>query len=160
MEKISLYAISDAIIKVEDFIEDENELAEYLDSLKIDFSEKVSQVLMYRRGLELTQEALGSEIDRLAQLKKYYERKSENLKNYVSSSMQKIGKDNLELEIAKLSFRKSESIEVTNIAELSPEFITVKTTESADKTAIKKAIKEGKEVTGAELITKLNLQIK
>ena len=57
------------------------------------------------------------------------------------------------------SFRKSQRVEVENIDLLPEEFLKYKDPE-ADKTAIKEAIKEGKEITGARLVIALNLQIK
>ena len=156
----SLYDIAEGINKVEEFIEDEQALAEYLDSLTMQFEDKVSNVLRYRRTLELTSEAVSNEIDRLTQLKKYYERKSQNLKNYVGSSMQKIGKDNLELEIAKLSFRKSKTTDILDPLLIPSEYKLTKTTEVIDKTAIKIAIESGSEVPGATITEHKNLQIK
>ena len=44
--------------------------------------------------------------------------------------------------------------------ELPKEFKTIKVTETPDKTAIKKAIEQGQEVAGCELVENLNLQIK
>jgi len=58
----------------------------------------------------------------------------------------------------KLSFRKSESIECDEFVDSN--YCTVKTSIAPDKMAIKQAIKEGKEVVGARLIIKNNLQIK
>ena len=40
------------------------------------------------------------------------------------------------------------------------EFVTIKQTVQPDKTAIKKAIKEGREVAGAKVVVNYNLQIK
>lgn len=160
MDKISLYDITEGINKVEEFIEDEQALTEYLDSLEMQLETKVSNIVRYSRTLELTADAVSNEIDRLSSLKKYYERKSQNLKNYLSYSLQKIGKDSLETEAAKLSFRKSETLEVEDVALIPDEYIVIKTTKSADKTAIKSAIKGGIEVPGAHIEQHKNLQIK
>jgi len=160
MEKISLYEITEGINKIEEFIDDEEQLTTYLDSLNIQFEDKVSNILKYRRTLELTSDAIKNEIERLSSLKKFYENKGENLKKYVSYSMQKAKKENLELETAKLSFRKSESIEVENASLIPSEYIIIKETKQVDKTAIKKAIKGGDNIPGAVLTTHKNLQIK
>jgi len=160
MEKISLYEITEGINKIEELVDDEQELTKYLDSLNLQFGEKVSNILKYRRSLELTQDAISSEIDRLTSLKKIYARKGENLKNYVSYSMQKTNNKNLELDIAKLSFRKSASVEIFNEELVSDEYKKVKTVSTIDKVLIKATLKAGQAVSGATLKENLNLQIK
>ena len=160
MEKISLYEITEGINKIEELVDDEQELTKYLDSLNLQFEEKVSNILKYRRSLELTQDAISSEIDRLTSLKKIYARKGENLKNYVSYSMQKTNNKNLELDIAKLSFRKSASVEIFNEELVSDEYKKVKTVSTIDKVLIKATLKAGQAVSGATLKENLNLQIK
>ena len=74
--------------------------------------------------------------------------------------MRVFGIEKIECPTLKISFRKSESIEITNQETLSSEYITEKTTYTADKVAIKKAIKDGVVFTGAELVLKSNIQIK
>ena len=60
----------------------------------------------------------------------------------------------------KLSYRKSESVNITDIDSVPKEYIKIKTEVSADKTNIKKAIKTGQYIDGAELVTNINMQIK
>ena len=55
---------------------------------------------------------------------------------------------------------KSDSVEVSDLKLLPAEWLRVKTTYEADKTAIKAAIKAGQEVEGCKLVEKLNAQIK
>ena len=160
MEKISLYQLSDAINKIEKFLEDPVELAEYLDSLQMQFNDKVDNVIRYRRSLELTQDAIESEIDRLTALKKYYATRSENLKNYVAYSMDKAGQDKIETSVVKLSFRKSDSLVVDNESLVPSEYIIIKQVTQVDKNAIKKDIKDGKEVQGVHIEHIKNLQIR
>jgi len=160
MEKISLYEITEGIQKVEEFIEDEQALTEYLDSIDMQLTDKVSNIVRYMRTLELTADAVTNEIDRLTKLKKYYSNKEQNLKKYLSYSLQKIGKENLETEAAKLSFRKSITTEITDEALVSDNYKKYKTVTTIDKTAIKNALQAGQLVEGAELIEHKNLQIK
>jgi hypothetical protein len=74
--------------------------------------------------------------------------------------MQLYGIEKVESSFLKLSFRKSESVEVINEAQLLPEFTTTKVTTTPNKTAIKEAIKRGEVVEGAVLVTNQNLQIR
>ena len=58
----------------------------------------------------------------------------------------------------KLSFRKSEAVEVVDESLLAQQFFNYKP--SIDKTAIKAAIKAGEEVAGARIVNNQNLQLK
>ena len=76
-----------------------------------------------------------------------------------------VDKDNLnkwkfETPKVKLSYRKSDSVEVSDINLLPKEYVKEKVELSADKTALKKALKDGKEIKGVEIVTKLNMQVK
>ena len=155
-----LYEISDSFNKISEMSETDESLNEYLDSIKMDLVSKVDNIVMYRRTLELTCTALDSEIDRLTQLKKHHDRTAQNLKSYLSYNLHKMGKDKLETEKFRLSFRKSESVEIVDGSLISDEYKSIKMVEVVDKMEIKKAIKEGKEVKGAILKTTNNLQIK
>ena len=59
-----------------------------------------------------------------------------------------------------LGYRKSTTGEVPNLEELDKEYLKIKTETSADKVAIKDAIKSGKEVKGAYLKDNINLSVK
>ena len=59
----------------------------------------------------------------------------------------------------ELSSRKSQVVEIENEALLDPEWLCVKTTFSADKTAIKAALKAGQQITGAQLVSRRSWRI-
>ena len=59
----------------------------------------------------------------------------------------------------ELTSRKSQAVEIENEALLDPEWLSVKTTFSADKTAIKAALKAGQQITGAQLISRRSWRI-
>jgi hypothetical protein len=82
------------------------------------------------------------------------------MKDSVKNAMQLYGIEKLTSPTLTLSLRKSESVEVDLVEGLSNDFKIVKTTVTADKVAIKQAIKQGENITGARLVEKLNLQIK
>lgn len=60
----------------------------------------------------------------------------------------------------KITWRKSEICNVLSMEELPKKYKRTKVTVDADKTAIKKAIKGGAKVPGAEIIKKLNMTLK
>lgn len=95
------------------------------------------------------------------QAKKERAKKSvERLKAAVLAYMDVTNKDKERAGVFLLSIRKSEAVNITDIDKLPSEYIKTKTTTAPDKTAIKKAIKSGAEVAGAEIVTNKNLQIK
>jgi hypothetical protein len=59
----------------------------------------------------------------------------------------------------ELRSTRSTAVAIENEALLDPEWLTVKTTFQADKTAIKAALKAGQEITGAQLISRRSWRI-
>ena len=82
------------------------------------------------------------------------------MKKYLTSCMKSVGKDKVETAKARISFRKSVQVQIEDEAALPADYVTTTVTKSPDKTAIKKAIQGGQDVTGASLVEKRNIQIK
>jgi hypothetical protein len=112
------------------------------------------------KNFEYEVDAIDNEIKRLKELKERREKAIDRMKQSVTNAMQLYGIEKVESSFLKLSFRKSESVEVINEAQLLPEFTTTKVTTTPNKTAIKEAIKRGEVVEGAVLVTNQNLQIR
>jgi hypothetical protein len=112
------------------------------------------------KQLEGNIDLIDLEIKRLQALKKPLVNSIDRLKNNLSQAMQMFDVTELKTPLLKINFRKSESVEIEDIALLDSNFIKVVTTKTADKVAIKDAIKSGENVQGAILQTNLNLQIK
>lgn len=112
------------------------------------------------KKFEYEVDAIDNEIKRLKELKERREKAIDRMKQSVTNAMQLYGIEKVESSFLKLSFRKSESVEVINEAQLLPEFTTTKVTTTPNKTAIKEAIKRGEVVEGAVLVTNQNLQIR
>jgi hypothetical protein len=101
---------------------------------------------------------IDAEIDRLKEMKKRTENEIDRIKNYLSMAVDTFG--NFETGLYKISNRISKIVEVTDCNQLPKEYLKEKIEISADKTAIKKAIESGENISGALLVTKSNLQIK
>jgi hypothetical protein len=101
---------------------------------------------------------IDAEIDRLKEMKKRTENEIDRIKNFLSMAVDTFG--NFETGLHKISNRISKSVEVTDYNQLPKEYLKEKIEISADKTAIKKAIESGENISGALLVTKSNLQIK
>jgi hypothetical protein len=112
------------------------------------------------KSLESDCEQIDNEIARLNKLKKVRANLTERLKNTVSSAMQLYEVEKIETPLIKLSFRNSESVEITNESQLDACFIVTKTVSTPDKKAIKDAIKNGVLVCGATISYNKNLQIR
>ena len=126
---------------------------EQLQSKAVDYSYVIKQ-------LDSDCEQIDAELKRLQQLKKVRTNLAERLKNTISNAMNLYEVEKIETPLIKLSFRNSESVEITNESQLDPCFIVTKTVTSPDKKAIKDAIKSGVLVEGATISYNKNLQIK
>ena len=110
------------------------------------------------KNFESEVDIIDEEIKRLNALKKARVNAVEKLKTNISDAMQLFGILEVKAPTFKMNFRKSESVEIYD--GLSQEYLTEKISYQPDKIAIKNAIKEGKIVNGAALVTNFNLQIR
>lgn len=126
---------------------------EQLQSKAVDYSYVIKQ-------LDSDCEQIDAELKRLQQLKKVRTNLAERLKNTISDAMNLYEVEKIETPLIKLSFRNSESVEITNESQLDACFIVTKTVTTPDKKAIKDAIKNGVLVEGATISYNKNLQIR
>ena len=82
------------------------------------------------------------------------------MKKYLSSCLAAVGKEKVETAKARISFRKSVQVQIDDEAAIPADYVTTTVTKKPDKTAIKKAIQAGANVTGASLVENRNIQIK
>lgn len=121
-------------------------------------NDKMENVALYIKSLDADALAIRAEEKALAERRSIKERKAERLRDYLTRSMQTFGDTKLETPRVAISFRKSESVEITG--DVPRGFCKVEEKVTPDKKAIKAAIKGGETVEGAELITRQNIQIK
>ena len=103
---------------------------------------------------------IDDEIHRLEQLKRVRQKAIERLKANIEMAMTTFEVDKIETPLIKISFRKSESVEVEDVNNLPALYKVVKLSETADKLKIKDAIKSGILIEGCSIKTNKNLQIK
>lgn len=139
---------------------DEEKANAYLENLQIDRKDKIENIAVFIKSLEADALAIKAEEKRLKERREAKERKAERMKSYVANSMLLHGDLKLETPRVALSFRKSDSVVVDDIALLTDEYITTKTEVVPNKTALKQALKYGEIINGAHLEEKQNLQIK
>jgi len=163
--KIALYQIEqEYMLLADEIINNEGELTPELEQrLTINQDQLEAKGKGYGyiiKDIEAEITAIDIELKRLSAIKKRCLNGKERLENSLSNAMILHSITELKTPTLKINFRKSESVEVADLNLLESEYKKVVTTESADKTAIKEAIKNGIQVTGAVLKQNLNLQIK
>ncbi len=127
-----------------------------LENLQLVKEEKLEGCAVVYKELKADAEALATEIKTLQERKNRILKKQEWLADYMAMAL---NGEKLKTPKCTISYRKSESVELTgNIEEVPSEYC--KTKVELDKTAVKKAIKEGVEVPGCNLIAKMNMQVK
>ena len=98
------------------------------------------------------------EIKRLQAIAKRSKNARERMKNALGFAMQNFGLDKLEVGTHRLSFRKSEGVEITDENLIPDRFRIVEV--KINKASIKEELKAGNIITGATLETRKNLQIR
>lgn len=127
-----------------------------LDQLEMERDTKIENIALYIKNLTADAEALKAEKQSFAERQKAAENKAESLKKYLANYL--AGQKFSTPKVA-ISFRKTSSVNVTDISQLPEEFLKF-ADPTPDKTAIKNAIKAGTTVTGAEIVEGKSMSIK
>jgi len=161
--KKSLYNITAEALELVSALE-EGELTPELEiALIINQNELQEKSINYGYAIKSMEDdvtVIAEEIKRLQAIKTAKNNAADRMRGSIINAMMLYGIEKVTSPTLNLSFRKSESVEVDLIQFLPNDFKVVKTTVTADKIAIKKAIKDGQHVTGAFIKENFNLQIK
>lgn len=159
---MKLYEIDQAILECidpETGEVDEERLAE----LQIAKTEKIEQLLLWKKDLDAEAKAIADEIKTLTERKQAAEKKAESLKSYVKYILN--GEKFSTARVA-VSYRKVSSVAITDEEgfirwawENNSELLTYKDP-TISKTAVKAAIEAGEELPGASIETKQQIIIK
>lgn len=122
-----------------------------------DLLQKTSNYVGVIKTKEGSIEMIDKEIKRLQAIKKREENTLKWLKNNLEFAVKTFGEINTGNDVLKL--RKSSAVEVDDVNALPKEYKKIKVTETADKTAIKKAIQSGENIEGCRIIQNENLKI-
>lgn len=162
----SIYQIENEYrLLAENLIESGGELTSDIEAqLQISKSDLQNKSVSYSfviKQLENDISQIDSEIKRLSDLKKSRSKTVERLEETLKNAMVLFDVQKIESPLVTISLRNSESVEVLHLALLSNEYKKCSDPVwSADKKAIKEAIKEGKTVEGAILVKNKSIQIK
>lgn len=158
-----LYEIDSAILECIDAETGEVLDVERLNALQIEREEKIEKVALWYKNLLSDAEAYKAEKEMFDEREKKAKKKAEGLKQWLEYALS--GSPFTTSKVL-VSFRKSEQVEVNE-----EEFIAFANSNSRDdllsykeptpnKTAIKRAIKDGQNIGGCTLIEKNNINIK
>lgn len=139
-------------------------IADTLEAITGEIEIKADNIACMLKNIEAEVKAIKEEEANLATRRKTKEKTYERLKEYLSTTLQSLSIDKVETARNKITFRKSESVEIDDTfiewAQENREDLLKYSAPTADKTEIKKILKGGAELQGAQLISKQNIQIK
>ena len=160
---MNLYEITQEAQYLAVLLETEELTAELEEALIINQDQLQAKAVNYAKVIanyQAESDAIDQEIKRLKAMKDSRDKKIDWLKESVKKAMLLSGIEKVDSPLFKLSVRRSEAVEVDLVEALPNAFLNVKNVVTADKVAIKEAIKRGENVIGARLIENFNLQIK
>lgn len=162
---MKLYEITEAIENFDytKFIDeetgefDEQGFNEAINSLEQEKESKIESIGLLIKNLKAEADAIASEVKSLQARKQQKDKQIEWWKNYLSINL---NGEKFETSKVSLSFRKSVAVNVIDEQAIPNEYITQEIVSKVNKTEIKKALKNGIEINGAELVENQNIQIK
>lgn len=155
----SLYELTGQYLEIYNMELDEETKLDTLDSIdwENEYETKVENYIKVMKNIDADVEARKAEIKRLTELNKADEKKKDHLKDTLSASMNATGHERVDTPLFKVSFRKSQAVEVDET--VLPEAYKVATWKP-DKKRLKEDLKSGLEIIGASLVERKNLSIK
>ena len=155
---MNLYEIEDAILECVDTETGDILDVEKLEALEMERDTKISNIACWVKELRSDAAAIKAEKDALDKRMKAKENLADRLSNYLENFLNGA---KFEDSRCAISYRKSESTEIAEGLDLNllPDDFK-KITITANKTAIKAALKSGMKIDGCSLVVKSNMQIK
>ena len=144
----------------------EEAIADTLEAITGEIETKADNIACLLKSIDADVVAIKAEEARLAERRKAKEKSAERIKQYLADTLQRTGIDKVETARNKISFRKSESVEVLDESAFIKWALGIRddlltfTDPKVNKTEVKKALKSGDEIIGAQLVSKQNIQIK
>ena len=154
---MNLYEIDQGILECIDFETGEVIDPDRLEDLQMERSQKIENVCLWVKKLLSDAEAIKAEKDALADREAKCRKKAEQLKEWLGKALEG---QKFSTARCAVSFRRSETVEVADVALLPEDLLRVKTTVEPNKTVIKALLKDGQDVVGCCLVENQNIQIK
>ncbi|MEF1570484.1 siphovirus Gp157 family protein [Neisseria gonorrhoeae] len=163
MTALTLYrCAADVQAALDYYFDSETEREDTLEAVIGQFEVKAQSVIAYIKNQEITEKMLEGHIRRMTGKLKAVKAQNQSLKDYLARNMQVAGITEIKADDGtfKASFRKSEAVVILDEAQIPAEFMREAVKTEPDKTAIKKAIESGRQVAGAKIEGRKNLQIR
>lgn len=166
---MKLYELTNDYLALLDAIDNdeipEEAIEDTLESITSCIEDKADSIACLLKSLDADCTAIKAEEARLAERRKAKEKAHERIKQYLSETLQRAGLDKIETARNRITFRKSESVEVDEESFISwamkyRDDLLTYSAPKVNKTEVKKALKHGDKIAGAELRIKNNIQIK
>ena len=154
---MNLYEIDQGILACIDLETGEVIDPERLENLQMERSQKIENVCLWVKNLLSDAEAIKAEKEALAEREAQCRKKAEDLKKWLGKALEG---QKFSTARCAVSFRRSETVEIADVALIPQELLRVKTTVEPNKTAIKALLKDGQAVIGCCLVENQNVQIK
>lgn len=162
---MSLYSITNDLLTVIEggMVVDDNsgEIlfdADDLEELEGEYLDKLEACGIYCKNVQADIDAMRAEEKRLADRRRVKENKVKRLKEYMLQSMNITDTSKLDTPKVFISTRKSQRVVIDDESKLP--FYCLKTTRTADKSAIKDRLKKGDIIDGAHMEEAVNLTLK
>ena len=158
---MSIYEIDDAIMSLVDMETGEIEDEKRFDELKMERTQKIENTGCYYKNLMAEAKAMKEEEVNLTRRRKSIENKAERIKNLLAYAL---NGDKFESPKVRCSYRKAKSVQVDDgfvawAEEHAADLLTFKEP-VPNRTAIKAALEDGREIEHAEIVTNERLQVK
>lgn len=133
-----------------------DEIIDSIEGLELEKEAKIENTVAYYKNLDAQEKAIAEQVKRLNSRKKTLGNTKDRLKSYLSFSVPE--GDKWDNGVHRVSYRKSEKVVITDESSL-PDYV-FKTERKPVLTEIKKELKEGVSIQGAEIQQNQNIQIK
>lgn len=158
---MSIYEIDDAITSLVDMETGEIEDEKRFDELQMERTQKIENTACYFKNLTAEAKAMKEEEANLAQRRKAVENKAERIKNLLVYAL---NGEKFDSPKVRCSYRNAKSVQVDDgfvawAEEHADDLLTYKEP-MPNRTAIKAALEDGREVEHAEIVTNERLQVK
>lgn len=158
---MSIYEIDDAITSLVDMETGEIEDEKRFDELMMERTQKIENTGCYYKNLLAEAKAMKEEEVNLARRRKSVENKAERIKNLLVYAL---NGEKFESPKVRCSYRRAKSVQVDDsfvswAEEHAADLLTFKEP-VPNRTAIKAALEDGREIEHAEIVTNESLQVK
>lgn len=164
---MTLYELSEQYSQLLEAIENgeipEEAIADTLEGLTGDFDEKADNIACIIKNELAIADRIKYESDQMYERMSAHKNRAKFLKEYLSQQMQRAGRKKIETARNCISFRPSVRTIIENENDFvrdNPDYCKQVTEYKIDKTAIAAALKSGREIKGAHLEQRQNIQIK